>query len=424
MRHTRLVLAALCALAIIGIAAARLVIPRARAQPADTYAGKNLTLTPVVTGLTEPTFIAWPPDGSQRAFILQRDGLVRIVDANGNLSPAPFLDLSQQVSTGNEEGLLGLAFDPGFAQNGYLYVDYTAQDWSVQVVRYTASPDHPSYADPATAEFVLSVPKQTKYHQAGMLDFGPDGYLYVAVGDDEQSDRAQDLGVLTGKILRLDVESAQPYAIPPSNPFVGSDARGEVLDYGLRNPWRFSFDRATGDLWIGDVHHVDEGPGGQTNWESVEFQPAGQGGLNFGFPAHLFRCTDVANCQAPGLTPPVTQVQPPDELLHYRWICVSRQCHTGSGGSVRLRRLMYWWRVRGPRKLASAVVQATGARVPAHQDQLVWRGPVRRVVRTRHSGRCYLPHHRRFFAMSVSGATLLAPETRQVVGQPPGAPAR
>jgi glucose/arabinose dehydrogenase len=294
-----MVLAALCALAI--------VVPGASAQPADVYISKNLTLSPVVTGLAEPTFVAWPADGSQRAFILERGGLIRIADAKGQLSPMLFLDLSQQISTSNEEGLLGLAFDPGFAQNGYLYVDYTAVDQSVQVVRYTAAAEHPDYVDPATAETVLSVPKRTKYHQAGMLDFGPDGYLYVAVGDDEQSDRAQDLGVLTGKILRLDVDSAQPYAIPPSNPFVGSEARGEVWDYGLRNPWRFSFDRATGDLWIGDVHHVDEGPGGQNNWESVEFQPAGQGGLNFGFPAHLFRCSDVAHCEADGVTEPVTQ---------------------------------------------------------------------------------------------------------------------
>ena len=307
LRHMRLILVALCALAIAGVVGLKLGAPPAGAQAAGSFVGKNLTLTPVITGLTEPTFVAWPPDGSQRAFNLQRGGLIRIADPNGQLSSMAFLDLSQQVSKGNEEGLLGLAFDPQFAQNGYFYVDYTALDRSIQVVRYTATPDHPDYVDPSTAEPVLVVPKRSAYHQAGMLDFGPDGYLYVSVGDDEQSDRAQDVGVLTGKILRLDVESAQPYAIPPSNPFVGTDARGEVWDYGLRNPWRFSFDRATGDLWIGDVHHVDEGPGGNNNWESVEFQPASQGGLNFGFPAHFFRCPDVMDCQAPGLTPPVTQ---------------------------------------------------------------------------------------------------------------------
>jgi glucose/arabinose dehydrogenase len=174
-------------------------------------------------------------------------------------------------------------------------------------VRYTVFADDPDRLDPTTAQVILSVPKRSKYHQAGMLAFGPDGYLYISVGDDEQSERAQDLGVLTGKILRLDVHSAEPYAIPASNPFVGTDARGEVWDYGLRNPWRFSFDRATGDLWVGDVHHVD-GDQGQ-NWESIEYQPAeSRGGVNFGFPVQTaFHCADVLDCHLPGVSLPVVQ---------------------------------------------------------------------------------------------------------------------
>lgn len=299
----RAIIAVICA-TVVG---ASFRVARGEARPAEPYVGKNLTLTPVITGLTEPTFIAWSPDGTQRAFVLERGGLLRLADSGGHLNQAPLLDLSSQVSTSNEQGLLGLAFDPGFPNNGRFYVDYTALDWSIHVVRYSFSTEHPDYVDPATATAILTIPKQTKYHQAGMLAFGSDGDLYIAVGDDEQSERAQDLGVLIGKILRLDVASAEPYAIPPSNPFAGTDARGEVWDYGLRNPWRFSFDRSTGDLWIGDVHHVDEGSGGENNWESVDFQLAGQGGLNFGFPAHMFRCPDVANCQPTGVTAPVTQ---------------------------------------------------------------------------------------------------------------------
>jgi glucose/arabinose dehydrogenase len=154
----------------------------------------------------------------------------------------------------------------------------------------------------------MNIPKRSKYHQAGMLEFGPDGDLYISVGDDEQSNRSQDLGVLTGKILRLDVDSAQPYVIPPTNPFADTDARGEIWSYGLRNPWRFSFDRSTGDMWIGDVHHVDDGPGSDSNWESVEFQPAGAAGLNYGFPMRAtFHCADIASCRPPDVTLPVTQ---------------------------------------------------------------------------------------------------------------------
>ncbi|MBV9546271.1 MAG: PQQ-dependent sugar dehydrogenase, partial [Chloroflexi bacterium] len=252
-------------------------------------------------------YVAWAPDGSGRVFVLERGGVVRVVDPTETSRPTPFLDLSAEVSLGNEEGLLGLAFDPHFVDNRRVYVDYTARDRSINVVQYTSDQENPGVLDPTSARTVLNIPKRSQYHQAGMLEFGPDGYLYIAVGDDEQSNRSQDVGTLTGKILRLDVESAQPYAVPPSNPFVGTDARGEIWDYGLRNPWRFSFDRLTGDMWIGDVHHVDEG-GANGNWESVERHAASTPpGLNFGFPAHLFHCSDVANCQPEGVTPPVTQ---------------------------------------------------------------------------------------------------------------------
>ena len=242
------------------------------------FASQNLTMAPVVKGLTQPTSVVAPPDDSNRLFIVQRGGLVRVADAAGQLNATPFLDLSEQVSSGTEQGVLGLAFHPRFTQNHNAYVSYTALDWSVQVVRYTVSTDHPDIADLGTAQTVLVVPKRSKTHNAGMLAFGPDGFLYVGIGDDEAPESSQDLSSLTGKILRLDVDAGAPYVIPPSNPFVEGDARGEIWAYGLRNPLRFSFDRATGDLWIGDVHHVDGGESQENNRESVELQPAGSHG--------------------------------------------------------------------------------------------------------------------------------------------------
>jgi glucose/arabinose dehydrogenase len=186
-----------------------------------------------------------------------------------------------------------------------VYVSYTALDWSLQVVRYSVSADHPDTTDQSSAHLILSVPMHSLYDTGGMLAFGPDGYLYIGVGDDQTSESAQDPRSLTGKILRLDVDSSDPYAIPPTNP-VAEGARAEIWAYGLRNPARFSFDRVNGDLWIGDVHHVDEDSDRGGKWESVEFQPAGSsGGENFGSPAHFFHCLDAPNCRPTGVTPPV-----------------------------------------------------------------------------------------------------------------------
>jgi glucose/arabinose dehydrogenase len=277
------------------------VAPRVRARTrSDWFESRNLTLAPVVRGLTEPTYVVGPPDGTNRLFVLERAGLVRVADAEGKLRSVPFLDLSGRVSLGNEEGLLGLAFHPAFSTNGYLYVMYTANDSSLRVIRYTVAPEHPDSVDPSTAQVVLSLAKSSKYHNGGMLAFGPDGYLYVSIGDDEGSEKAQELGNLFGKILRLDVQSATPYAIPASNPFADQPgARGEIWAYGLRNPWRFSFDRATGDLWIADV--------GDADVEEVDFQPAGSaGGENYGWPyLEGDRCNDPEHCNDAGLVAPL-----------------------------------------------------------------------------------------------------------------------
>jgi glucose/arabinose dehydrogenase len=301
MPRLRLLLPALIALALVGAVAADLVVTRVRARAqSDWLQGKNLTLAPTVKGLTEPTFVAWLPDGSGRTLILERGGRIRLAEPDGTLHPQPVLDISDNTSTSTEQGLLGLAFDPGFAQNGYAYIDFTDANSSVQVIRYTMNPADPAQIDPSTAATVLSLPKRSKVHNGGTLMFGPDGYLYISVGDDDNSDQAQRLDTVFGKILRVDVDSAQPYAIPPTNPFVDTPgARGEIWSYGLRNPWRFSFDRATGDLWIGDV--------GDAKLEEVDMQPASShGGENYGWP--LFEGTECAapeHCQDPGLVAPL-----------------------------------------------------------------------------------------------------------------------
>jgi glucose/arabinose dehydrogenase len=301
MSRLRLVLFGLLVLIAGGglLTTAFMARAKARAQ-SDWLVSKNLSLAPAVKGLTEPTFVAGPPDGSKRLFMLERAGRVRVADANGQLNPTPFLDVSDNTSTGTEEGMLGLAFDPSFTQNGYLYIDYTSADANVQVVRYTVSPNQPDRVDPATAQTVMTIPKRSKYHNGGMLAFGPDGYLYISIGDDESSEQAQSLGSVYGKILRIDVDSAQPYAVPPTNPFVDAPgARGEIWSYGLRNPWRFSFDRTTSDMWIADV--------GDARWEEVDFQPASsRGGENYGWPiTEGDECVDPAHCHDPGLVAPV-----------------------------------------------------------------------------------------------------------------------
>jgi len=301
MQRFRLIVPVILVVIVGGVVLTNVVMARARARAqSDWYVGKNLTLQPVVKGLKEPTFVTGPADGSKRLFVLEREGRVRVADAHGKLQSTPFLDLSDDTSTSTEEGLLGLAFDPNVNQNGYVYVDRTANDASVQVTRYTVLSSSPNQADPGSATTIMSIPKRSRYHNGGTLEFGPDGYLYIGVGDDEASEQAQLLTSVYGKILRIDVDSAQPYAIPPSNPFVSQPgARGEIWSYGFRNPWRFSFDRATGDLWTGDV--------GDAKWEEVDMQPAAShGGENYGWPLlEGTECMDESHCHDAGLVAPL-----------------------------------------------------------------------------------------------------------------------
>src|SRR3989449_7150349 len=227
------------------------------------------TLQVVAQGLTSPLFLTSPPGDSARLFIVQQDGRIRII-RNDTLLPTPFLDIGTRVRAGGEQGLLGLAFHPSYKQNGWFYVDYTDVNGNTRVVRFTASAD-PNVADPASGDTVLAVAQPFANHNGGGLLLGPDGYLYLGLGDGGSGGgpfgNGQNRHVLLGKILRLDVDHGSPYTIPAGNPFAADTAAlaaGEIWDYGLRNPWRFSFDRATGGLYIGGGGgRPDEGGGGE-----------------------------------------------------------------------------------------------------------------------------------------------------------------
>jgi glucose/arabinose dehydrogenase len=257
-------------------------------------------LQPVLGGFKRAVHAAQAPDSSSAWYVLEQQGLIY---RDTGSSRDVFLDLTGVVGfDGAERGLLGLAFHPRFAANGYLYVNYTDLNGNTQMVRYTPSADR-ARADPASARLVLAIRQPSARHHSGTLAFGPDGYLYIPMGDGGlDGSSAQDPGTLLGKALRIDVNSAPPYAIPPTNPFVNARGfRPEIWAMGLRNPWGFSFDRGTLDLYIGDV--------GEAAWEEVDFHAAGSpSGENFGWPVMEGpQCTTTGpDCFRPGLTAPIT----------------------------------------------------------------------------------------------------------------------
>ena len=229
----------------------------------------NYTWKMVAQDLTRPVDLKSPGDGTGRLFIVEQHGRILILQ-NEQILQKPFLDIANEVgSSGNEQGLLGLAFHPNYAQSGFFFINYTDNNGNTVIARFHVSSD-PNVADPSSETALLHVQQPFPNHNGGSLAFGPDGYLYAGLGDGgsggDPYGNAQNMNVRLGKILRIDVDHGNPYAIPDGNPFPTGSAP-EVWAYGLRNPWRFSFDKATGDLYIGDV--------GQDAWEEIDFLPAG-----------------------------------------------------------------------------------------------------------------------------------------------------
>ena len=268
-----------------------------------------LALSGFVSGLSAPVGIEAPNDGTGRLFLIQQGGTLWIIQ-NGSLLSNAFLDLTSKVESGGEKGLLGLAFHPGFASNRRFFVHYTRRvNLQLQSVisEFAASPFDPNQTDPSTERLLLVLNQPFDNHNGGQLAFGPDGFLYIAFGDGgsggDPLGNGQSLQTLLGKILRIDIDSnpapGKEYAIPVDNPFAGGGGLPEIWAYGLRNPWRFSFDRATGRLFAGDV--------GQSNWEEVDLITKGG---NFGWnvmEGNHCNPPGTFSCDMTGLIPPIAE---------------------------------------------------------------------------------------------------------------------
>ena len=268
----------------------------------------SIALTPFVSGFSAPVDFQTPDDGSGRIFIVQQSGTIRII-SGGSLLPTPFLDISSKVNfDGGEQGLLGLAFHPNYSQNKLFYLNYdrlSGGQMQTVIAEYQLSPD-PNAADPASERILLMVNQPFPNHKGGQMAFGPDGFLYIAFGDGgsegDPMGNGQNRQTLLGKIVRIGVDApfstGLQYAIPSDNPFVGTSDRGEIWAYGFRNPWRFSFERGTGRLFVADV--------GQDKYEEVDLV---QKGLNYGWNtmegAHCFN--PPSGCNMTGLTLPIAE---------------------------------------------------------------------------------------------------------------------
>lgn len=281
----------------------------AATSPPFVAVSVSVRLEPVATVDGAPLAFAAPPDGSGRMFVGTKEGRIWVLDGT-SVRPDPLLDIRKLVSSGGEQGLLGVAVHPEFPSDPRVFVDYTDTGGTTVVSSFRLSGSNPDRLDPATEQWIIRVNQPYANHNGGAVAFGPDGMLYVSLGDGgsggDPDGNGQRLDTLLGKVLRLDIDgpagSSASYRIPPDNPFVGrAGVREEIWLYGLRNPWRMAFDRATGDLWIGDV--------GQGDWEEIDVARTGISGTNFGWNvlegSHCFKPS--RNCQTTGLTPPVTE---------------------------------------------------------------------------------------------------------------------
>ena len=265
----------------------------------------EITLKLLLGGIKQPTHITHAGDNSRRLFITEQRGRILLI-SNGSVSKKPFLDIADRVSCCGERGLLSVVFPPGYKGKGSFYLNYTNRAGDTVVARYriTRNPDR---ADPESEEIVLTIRQPYANHNGGQLAFGPDGFLYVGMGDGgsagDPQNNAQNPSSLLGKMVRIDVESGRkPYAIPPDNPFINDKTyRPEIWAMGLRNPWRFSFDSKTGDMYIADV--------GQNRFEEINVEPRGsRGGRNYGWNImEGLHCYAAENCIRNGLTLPVAE---------------------------------------------------------------------------------------------------------------------
>ena len=282
-------------------AAAPMAASPTPAPPGASLDQIDIALERVTDQLQRPVYATHAGDGSGRLFVVEKAGTIRVV-RNGVPEPTSFLDITDRVgSSGSEQGLLSVAFHPQFAQNGRLFVDYTDRNGNTVIARFSAAGDH---ADPASETVLLQIDQPYANHNGGLVKFGPDGYLYIGMGDGgsggDPHGNGQNPHALLGKMLRIDVDGAAPYAIPIDNPWPnGGDGAAEVWATGLRNPWRFSFDRATGDLFIADV--------GQNAYEEIDVLPANTGaGTNFGWNTlEATHCYDNPTCDPAKATLPV-----------------------------------------------------------------------------------------------------------------------
>lgn len=267
--------------------------------PGETSSPGTFALLEVANGLSNPLYLT-APAGDSRLFVVEKSGRIRIVK-NGTLLATPFLDITSKVSMGSEQGLLSVAFHPSYSSNGFLYVNYTNTSGDTRVERYTVS-SNADVANAATAKTILAIDQPFSNHNGGLNLFGPDGSLYIGMGDGgsggDPQGHGQNRSSLLGKLLRINVDGGDPYSIPANNPFANGGGRAEVWAYGLRNPWRFAFDKTANLVYIADV--------GQNAFEEINVVATNRTGVNYGWKImEGASCFGASSCDQSGLQLPV-----------------------------------------------------------------------------------------------------------------------